>query len=53
MKDLVDDLNGSIGKKLEYFQDMSEEYDDYEGEEEGEEGELGDRLDRIVSLGED
>ena len=37
MKDLVDDLNGSIGKKLEYFQDMSEEYDDYEGEEEEEE----------------
>tara|TARA_R100000306_G_C4364601_1_gene136977 strand:+ start:403 stop:561 length:159 start_codon:yes stop_codon:yes gene_type:complete len=52
MRDLVDEINGSVGKKLEDFQKMSREYDDYDDKEEEEE-ELGDDLDRIVSLGED
>ena len=39
MRDLVDDLNGSIGKKLEDFQKMTREFEDYEEEQEESEDE--------------
>ena len=39
MRDLVDDLNGSIGKKLEDFQKMAREFEDYEEEQEESEDE--------------
>ena len=39
MRDLVDEINSSIGKKLEDFQKMTREFENYEEEQEESEDE--------------
>jgi|TARA_R100000315_G_C5115415_1_gene65938 hypothetical protein len=56
MRDLVDDLNGSISKKLEDFQKMTRDFEDLEtikNEKRLIEEDIEDDIDTIVVLGED
>jgi|TARA_R100000501_G_C2524371_1_gene50163 hypothetical protein len=56
MRDLVDDINRSIGKKLEDFQKMTREFEDLEtldDEKSNTNKDIEDDIENMVVLGED
>jgi|TARA_R110002020_G_scaffold210652_3_gene416788 uncharacterized coiled-coil DUF342 family protein len=59
MRDLVDDINSSIGKKLKDFQNMTREFEDFElvkdkkDDIEEDIEDIEDDIETVVVLGED